>query len=193
MKITNQTHYQTRDLRKVLTRALKAVGCKGTHLTVTFVYAQRHGYVTGNASLGRLFSGKILEGRRMRLRLPFVEQTLRLEDLCWVAMHEAQHIIGIEHRDMTSAMRSTHKQPLPAWAEGLEVRIKEVRPRKPRQQRLAEVVDLRAKRAQSNLDKWLKTEKHATVMRKKWAKKVKYYENRTAAKQRDTNPNKETM
>lgn len=191
MKVVNKTHYETRDLGKIIRRACKAVGCKGKNLTVTVVYAQRHGYVTGRAQLGKVIAGKLYEGYWMRLRLPFEPAKLRLADLCWVAMHEAQHLIGIRHPDMTTAMRECHTQPLPKWAEGMEVRVKPQPVTEPvspeeRQNRAREAVqkaaDKREARARTNLDKWVKAEKHAAVMRKKWAKKVAYYDRKAAAK-----------
>jgi hypothetical protein len=201
VKIVNKTHYETRDLGKVIRRACKAVGCKGKNLTVTVVYAHRHGYVTGRAQLGKVRYGKLYEGTWMRLRLPFEPAKLRLADLCWVAMHEAQHTIGVDHRGMSTAMMECHTQPLPTWAEGMQVRVKPEPVKDPcsveERQNLArsavqKAAAQREARARANLDKWLRAEKHAAVMRKKWAKKVAYYDRKAAAKKCDTNPNKES-
>lgn len=201
MKLKNETKYRSDDLRKLLRLALKAVGVKGKKLTVTVGYAQRHGHVTGYAFYGHQQAykdddgltrhGPLTEGSRMRLKLPADPARLDLAELCWVAMHEAQHLLNIRHGEMTPAMRKCYKQPLPAWADGLQVRTVEPEATVPmtpeqRQERARTAVEkaaaLREARARAAHDKWLKAEKHAATMRRKWAKKVRYYDQRAAAK-----------
>jgi hypothetical protein len=184
IKIDNRTHHDTAMLRALLRRCFAAVGIpnKRRHGAVAtlasreiVVEVRRHlsgnpEYTSGRAVLGR---SPIRHGRWMKLGLPRV---VSYRQLTWLMTHEALHLVGIEHKDMTRAQMNCTRTPewaLPEPCELVHEREK-VAASKPAPE--AKLAHAREKLAQA-----LTRERRATTFRKKWALKVKIWERKVGA------------
>jgi hypothetical protein len=190
MKLTNTSPYCDEDVRAWVMEALKSQGAKTTGVRVK-VTGSSYG-MRGRATLGhhQQFKdaegmtryGKLYQGKWMLIRLTAKAHD-RLSDVAWLMMHEVQHLVGVGHKDMTPAMRKCWGQPMPVWAEGLELRLKDAPVKRSREQVLVDLtakrealVARRAAKAREAYEYALRKEKAARRIRQKWEAKVKYYE-----------------
>src|SRR5688572_23259554 len=143
MKITNKTHYDTRDLRKLFARGLKEKRASKDKV-ITVIYS-RSGQHTGCAHLGKrvVFGTKIaetaqgdrirvpaictVEARTIRMHLPRDPSYVDVKKVAQVFLHEVEHTQGFEHNDMAECFN----YPV-LWADGLQIRVRPTPIKKPR-------------------------------------------------------------
>src|SRR5271169_4624424 len=121
MKLENKTKYDSADIRPLVLAGLKAVGVPSVRVKVRIVY-NRHrdsGWHGGRATLGQSSKQttyspdgeKLTEkhvtrhGRWMTLSLPRDESKIDVPEFARTIIHEALHLKGINHGDMTNAQR----------------------------------------------------------------------------------------
>lgn len=128
MRITNDTLYDTRDLRRIFARALKEQDIQPAAsklLRIRVVYARKgaHGRgVTGWAYYGSSCSS-IGTGMRIRIQ-PAWHGPVDPRSVAAVAMHEAAHLRGIKHRRMGPALLYC-RESIAEWAAGWALRFRE--------------------------------------------------------------------
>lgn len=192
MKLVNRTAYRDDDLRAFLLAGLRAMDSSGRHKTVRVVYTRpgerrrAHAeetenfegvtYVSGEAQYGL---NRRREGREATMRLPKPPLALDLRAFARVWEHEIGHLQGLRHGDMSTAMRTCSGE-LPAWAEGLAVRLAEPPAPPSREERLAQLVAEREHHAREMLAKWEARAKRAKAAVKRWAERVRGFERRRA-------------
>lgn len=244
LKIENQTHYETNDLRAFFLAGLLHLGCT-QEKKITVKYALRAFGIWGQAQLGMWMASSVAvfsENKKVRreisthkrlsegygilitipkskretivTRSPTVIETVQrdgkeplevptatitrrkvftpwvelppelLLELAQVFEHEVEHTLGFKHADM--CCWSTLK---PTWHEGLKVRVKALPEKKPRADRMTELVTKREEHAREMATKWAKKAQILKSQVKKansrcafWLRTVKYYEKKMAAK-----------
>ncbi len=166
IKLTNKTQYRDDDLRSIVHGACDAAGARTKKLELTVVYS-RGSYVSGYASYPRLNGSG-----RMRLRIPRPGCEILGGTVAQVCVHEAMHLAGARHRDMTEEQRYCRMATL--WSNGLQLRVKELKPMvklEPKLQRAAARAD-RLGHAQAMLAKAQTRSKRAATIEKKWKRRV---------------------
>jgi len=168
MIVKNQTHWQTRDLKRVFCETLRRnskiegklrmrMG-RQISIFVEVVYSRRS--YSGWAQYG---------GIAMHLRV--LRDELNGAELACLFEHELEHIRGYRHRSMSRAWQSERF----AWATNAEkfpFRRKEMKPVKPK-------ADTQLKRYANVLKKVAEKEralKRLQRLLKKWRQKQRYYE-----------------
>lgn len=160
MKIVldNRTQYRDEDLRAIVRGACRAAGVAAKEVRLTVVNARLIGRISGRASLPSRRSALIWGS--MRLRLP---KGATVQRIAQVALHEAMHLAGVAHRDMTKEQFEC-KMPVP-WATELQLREREAlsyeeltphrrQARLEHAQRMFAKAETRVKRAQTIAKKW---------------------------------------
>ena len=184
IKLTNKTQYRDDDLRAIVKAACAQVGVAAKEVRLTVVPTRKHLSVSGRATLPRSRSSLIWG--RMLLRVPHEEKILarraeeqRCRSEVWclqkplptrvaqVALHEAMHLAGVQHRDMTEEQFDcTMAVP---WADGLHLRFKE---EAPAEERKVAAAASRLEHAQAMLTKAQTRAKRADTILKKWKRRV---------------------
>lgn len=107
-----------------------------------------------------------------------------LLELAQVFEHEVEHTLGFAHADMCC-----WSELKPTWHEGLKVLVKVQPEKKPRAERMTELVTKREEHAREMATKWAKKAQALKSKVKKansrcafWLRTVKYYEKKMAAK-----------
>lgn len=162
MRIRNETHWNTEDLRKLFAAGFKAEGVKHKRYLVRVKYARQQRWCSGMAGL---------YSRWMHLRIP--KSNVPLVDLARVFVHELGHCLGLQHKEMANC-RSIDVP----WAGGIQVRKAEVKPVAPKPK--VDVKLVRFEKAQKMLAKHQAKLQREEKLVKKWRAKVKYYEKRFA-------------
>jgi len=93
-----------------------------------------------------------------------------ITEVCQVALHEAMHLAGVRHKDMTEE-QCYCSMPVP-WAADLQLRIKETPVEVPREERVAAARADRLGHAQAMLAKAITRSKRAVTIEKKWKRRV---------------------
>jgi len=132
LRITNDTGYDTRAIRKIVVRALKAV-CLPVRGAVRIAYSAgsfgdfgdaryRHHGEAVMGSTHRREDGSFVtyQGLTMVLTLPRKPEEADVGYFARVALHEALHWKGVDHKDMTENQLHC-AGPLPEWAEGISL------------------------------------------------------------------------
>jgi hypothetical protein len=178
--LTNKTHYLSADLRAIVRKACDLAGVSKTaQIICTVLPGKLH--VRGRATVPRARS--TLGCGKFRLSIPTYDQwepgrhgerarTLldHKIEVCQVALHEAMHLAGARHKDMTDEQRYC-KMPVP-WAEDLHLRAKgSPVPEQPEEHLAAARAD-RLEHAQAMLAKARTRTKRATTIEKKWKRRV---------------------
>lgn len=180
IKIDNRTHHDTAMLRALLRRCFVAVGIPnkrrpGFPSRQIVVEVRRHlsdnpEYTSGRAVLG---SSPIRHGRWMKLGLPRV---VSYRQLTWLMTHEALHLVGIEHKDMTRAQMNCTRTPdwaLPEPCELVQERDKVAASKPAPEAKLAH--------ARERLAAAVTRERRAVTWRKKWERIVKIWDRKVGA------------
>lgn len=173
IELKNETAFREDDLRALLRRCLKAVGynTKSVHSLKFEVVSPHTRGVSGVATIGR---SPRYPAAWIKVRIPSRD---RWSDDTWrrivaVTVHECQHLVGAQHKDMTEAQYEC-TLPLPAWAHGLHLRLKEAIPQPPREERKAAARAENLEHAQAMLKRATTRVKRATTIERKWQRRVK--------------------
>lgn len=160
----NRTQYREDDLRAIVIGACKAAGVGAQVLTV-FVSSARRGRVSGWAYFP---AHRTQRSNSMKIRIPAVHETT-VEKVAQVMLHEAMHLRGARHADMTEEQLRCC-MPVP-WATGLLLRLKDAPvvacagKKASRAERLEHAQRMLA-RARTRL-------KRASTIESKWSRRVK--------------------
>ena len=191
MKVTNETSWQTSDLKKIFIECCKTKLDSWKNLKVEVTYS-RSRWIHGRASYG---GGLYDNGGRIKIFLPrnpvdkeFIDTRWKWTEpkpyaylnfkrmLAWVFMHELFHTLSKRHREMRGNYyykwkSYVHDPEKMSWADNLLLRQKEVKTKpKPNLQmiRYEHVLEtLKTKKSQL---------KRLQNQIKKWNDKRKYYE-----------------
>ena len=171
MKIKNETHWRTKDLRAFATRVAR-LELKPDHAkryTVHVNYGGRgescsgHAYCNSNACYVHVSSVSI-----DRI------------DFAYVLAHEMAHSRGLRHKDINGLSRydrvGKYRERY-AWADNLPLEKKIAKPKKT----TAEKADLKIVNCFEKINTWGTKAKRANNAIRKWKRKLKYYEKRKAA------------
>lgn len=177
LRLENNTKWSTRDLRKFFLRGMKDRGMD--HLHVTVDYARSNDGVHGSAYLNSVFLRMKLPGPKwVRVATKHNKPLIDMKKFAQVFMHEMDHCLGLRHKDMADWWKFE-----PTWQEGLEIKwtgdtVVEKKTSEQKQAARTATVETRAQHALAMLKKADTRLKQATTIQKKWAKKVKYYQDR---------------
>lgn len=175
MKIRNNSQYLTRDLRRIITFALKCWWYRVDQERNSFqrtalqslrvdVYNRKNGPCTA-----------VLNGYSLNLNLWYKDLTTdqSKKELAWVIRHEIEHLNGKNHKDMRKSYWAHWPKEYTRedWIFNFPLRLKEVKP-KP----IVDVQELRFNKATVYFQKWQKRVKFALSRMKKYQKQVKRYE-----------------
>lgn len=179
--LRNSTNFRDDDLRKLISRTLTHVGYNrkmGVDLRVQVSSSRGRALASGRASLGdRKFRQ---HGTWMKLVLP---PRGLWDDDSWrrivaVTVHECMHLVGSDHKDMTEGQYYC-TLPLPAWAEGLQLREVEVAPKPSRAERTAaaradslKIAEARLADAERRAKQYATQLKRSKTLATKWRRRV---------------------
>jgi hypothetical protein len=168
MKIINHTHYETKDLRRIIQRCAETTleVAKRKHVVVTVIHARQQRGASGCAHIG---------GRLATIRI--TRDDPRAATFAHVAVHEFRHLNGWTHAQMKARYSHEDVEVRYAWANEMGIRVKQPKP-KPT---AVEKVDANLVYAQKMLQRAATRLKRAQTLAKKWHYKVRYYERRMAA------------
>ena len=174
IRLTNETKYPARALRKLLRHALDKQGWpeaafepgshekpRGMDITVTYRGVKDNSvsgeaYLGGNTIVLRVSGGRFL-----------------VDDFIRVAMHEIGHCQGQKHDEMASAWdMEIPDRPDVGQVENGRAYLTEKEPKKTKD----DIVHKRYERAKELLSEWETKLKTAKTKRKKYADRVAYYE-----------------
>lgn len=178
MKLVNKTHYRSDDLRKFFRAGLIALGAETTK-NITVTYSKRSSdRIWGRASYG----GPDRQGRNMTMCLGKDASSWSLIRFAWVFEHEVYHTLGLRHSDMNEDTHWCRGDVLPTWAEGLQIRLRPsvTKPKQPREEKLARLIEQRQQKAWERLQEIESKLRRYLKLKKKWAAKLKRYEKRAA-------------
>jgi len=173
VRITNRTHWSTKDIgtliRRVAQDELNTGQLKTARITIKYQRGDR-------GALGWCFYGTMRNPCVvMRLMLPRPGSPLDLVLLAQVIAHELGHAKGIRHRDMKNTRYGYIDgwRERYAWATAFPIREQVVKPKPDR-------VVVRASRCEAMVAKYrTKVKRDQTILRK-WTRKLRYYELRQA-------------
>lgn len=171
MKITNTTHWRTDHLRAILQKAadLELEPFQRKQLVVRIIYSRRAGRVSGHARLGNPKARWM--ALPVTLRIP--KDRVDPRAFAWLACHEFAHSRGMQHRNMPAWYRwGGLGHPRYAFAEGLPIEWPQPKAKPAKDQVLAG----KLAHAQAMLKAADTRLKRATTIRRKWAKRVAYYQ-----------------
>jgi len=155
LRVINETHWHTWDLRKFILAGLRERGCESRDFTATIKYARSRTLINGEAELGSPF---------VTLWLP--RGRLNYLDLAQTLLHEIDHTLGLDHDVMISYAEDikTH------FHYGLNIRKKKPPVFKSGSMGKRELV------ARTKLAEWTKKYKLAKTTYQKYKKRVSYYD-----------------
>ena len=119
LQVLNETGYDTRAIRRLIVRALRAQGMRVVG-AVRVVYTGGRGH-HGCATVGRSAS---MPGLNMSLSLPRDPAQLDVGKFARVIRHEVMHWRGVRHADMTDDQNYC-RGACPEWAEGVVIAHRE--------------------------------------------------------------------
>ncbi len=167
IKIRNNTHWSTRDLRRFITRCAKQEGIKTAYMTIVYNRCIDV-WVSGNASC---------PGWNVKIKLP--SYSVDQIDLAHTIAHEFAHNRGVTHRQMTGDpyyRRVGRWREIYAWAQDLP--LTKISPKA----KARPSVDAKLAHAQAMLARATSRIKRASTILRKWKLKVRYYERAALAK-----------
>jgi hypothetical protein len=173
MKITNTTHWQTKDIARLIHRVAKDELDAG-QLKHAYVKI-RTGRYSGCCSYGTPLQPRV----RMTLRLPHVGQVDPI-GFAFIIAHELGHAKGLRH---VPDMRNPRYSRIGDWRERYAYAVDYPIRRKPEQRRATGAVlfETRHDRALVMARRWKTKVKRDATLLKRWERRVRYYENKIAA------------
>lgn len=173
LKLVNETHYRTRDLRSFFITGLNALAHGNwSYKYIEVVYGKRGG-VWGCAWLPT----GLHPASSMRFAIPKDPEKLSLGSLARVLRHEFAHNLGLRHGEMDYDLKYC-SGPDPEWIEGLQVRVKEKKAR-PK----VDLVEKRHERVLELITKWQRRKKTVETRLRKLRRQDAYYRKAVAARQ----------
>lgn len=177
--LTNKTKYRDDDLRKIMREACAHAGVAAKEVRFRIHPGKLH--IRGRATLASRRSSLIWgtctmsippfdlwgpgrHGERERTESKWVTE------VCQVALHEAMHLAGVRHKDMTEEQLYC-QMPVP-WAADLQLRTKEEPVTVSREERTAAARADRLEHAQAMLAKAVTRSKRAKTIETKWKRRV---------------------
>jgi hypothetical protein len=158
LQIVNDTGYDTRAIRSLMIRALRAQGMR-VRGAVRIAYSSQELGHHGCAALG---DSVHVTGLNMALSVPRDPAKFSVREFALVMRHEAMHWRGVLHGDMSDDQRYCRGE-LPEWAEGIvvahrteappsadEIRVKKVA----HAQTMLKRAETRLRRAETFVKKW---------------------------------------
>lgn len=176
MKILNETAWRTDQLRALIQRVAEdeLSSQQRKILRVTINYKRRYTNMMGSACIGTPFHQQL----SMTLLLPRTSANFDRVAYALTIAHEMAHCRGWQHRQMTGN-RYDWK---PGWQERYAYVADYPIERAPAVKNINPGDDVKHLHAVKMVKQWTsKTKKAATIL-KKWARKVRYYEKKMAAK-----------
>jgi len=175
LKITNNTHFQTKDLKKVMKECMKHEGINKCGCAVNYSKSGRiHGYAYLNSTTVIMFIPKTKlvaiagsDGTTVQRRENFTFTQGAVERFAQIFTHELHHNLGLHHKEMKPSWKINCE-----WAKGYPIFIKEDKP-KPKRNLKKE----RYEKALTKVKQYQTRLKKTNTILKKWQKKVRYYEN----------------
>lgn len=181
INLTNKTAYRDDDLRTIVKEACKQAGVSPDAKRLRLVISPGKLHIRGRATVPpsrrQLLAGYMLlkippfkfwgpgrHGERARTEREWITE------ICRVALHEAMHLAGVRHRDMTEEQYHC-RMPVP-WADAIQLRAKEEPDVVPREERLASARADRLEHAQAMFAKAGTRRKRAITIEKKWKRRV---------------------
>ncbi|MGH7165483.1 MAG: hypothetical protein ACREIS_08180 [Nitrospiraceae bacterium] len=181
MKIDNQTRYATGPLRELVRRVAEVELDPEKRRRMTVHFQETRG-VSKDGALGRCALG----GDHPRIFLPKDARRLRPNVLASTLAHEFAHARGMTHSDMRGDPRySWHSCAGVQWDQVVEARryIAGLEfTMKPRATVMRPTDELKLQGAAAHLKAWDARRRRAETGIKKWRAKVRYYEQKIAAK-----------
>lgn len=172
MKIVNQTHWRTDQIRAIVARVAQDELEVETRkrLVVTVVYRRRSrstSHAGGHATVGEK---GVWAGSRMTLSLPSI--TPDPIAVAKVTAHEMAHLRGLRHREMRCARYSYQVEgwrEFYAWAAAYTIERKAPPPKPTVTERQQRKLD----HARGMLVRWERASKRATTKVKRWRGRVR--------------------
>ncbi len=170
IQLTNKTQFRDDDLLAIMRAACESAGVALKILKLT-VSVSRSDRVSGFAYYPRGPRG-FTTMLRAALRIPGPKHLTAdtVTRVARVALHEAMHLAGARHKDMTEEQRYC-RMPVP-WSADLQLRVKDAPPVVPREERMAAARGDRLEHAQKMLAKAQTRLKRASTIEKKWKRRV---------------------
>jgi len=156
LKVRNNTHYLTRDLKKIFSEVLKREGEEELKRRL-IVYVEHKKHRAGGVSGCAPYNGNYI-------RLFLAKNGITSKDVAAIFVHELRHVQGFTHKEM----RYWEPQK---WAKDYPLRIKEQKP-KPKQ----DIQLVRYERVLKHIKEKERRLKRLKTCLQKWYKKKKYYE-----------------
>ena len=117
MKIVNRSHYNTRDLTRLLKKACEAMACRDDKVFVILPSKAR--YTRGCAEVGPSpYGGRESTGVAIEIASP---SRFSFRKFGRIVQHELLHTLGIEHEYMTREEYWSFG-PMPDWCMGERLR-----------------------------------------------------------------------
>ena len=170
MKIINETHWRTDQLRAIIARTAtdELDSSDRRRLLVTVAYGAKSSGVSGRAACG---------GPWVKLFVSRVE--IDRVSLAHTTRHELAHFRGLRHPAMRGSRRYSYVEgwrALDAWADEMPLEVKPAAPRPTADERRA----LKLTRAKDSLARWERRLKVAHGRVRRWRGRVRDYERYTA-------------
>lgn len=181
--IKNETDYSTRDLRKLVLRAIKAEAdfpkdWKWDRYVVRIAYSRRagisgYGYYNSRNFCLKLPRPKMLVLRVNQQQYPYELSPESITRLAQVAIHEIGHNLGLRHAEMIDSSKIDV-----SWAAGLRVQLnmKPAQARIPGQDKRRQNAEKREAKARAHVDRLEREIKRKQKLLRKWKNKVRYYD-----------------
>lgn len=179
MKINNSTHWNTRQLKRLILAVAKEE--MDAEYLKSYLVTAKYRHFHDRGALGRATYGIPRNpGRRMTLYLP--KPGREFDPVLWahVVAHEFAHSRGIRHSQMRGSKRYSYVSGWRehyAWAKDYVVA-----PKAPRVVQIISKQEERYQRVIANLKRWQTKLKRAQNAIKKLTRQQKYYERAMAAK-----------
>ncbi len=176
----NRTHWSTKDLRLLVSKALKAEGMwsQGGYYYIRIVYSRGRN-VGGWASLNHQYVTLALTKKVRSLKHPdgaIVDELPKgvVEDAARTLIHEIAHNRGLRHAEMADMGDYDI-----SWATGLRIR-RRVENKATGPEHRAAHVERKIKEIEAKLGQLKSNEKRLKTRLKAWQKKRRYYQKRWA-------------
>lgn len=177
MKVINETKYDTRYLRSLFLKCEKYI------FKTYLVHGEnsRRRVTVKHTKSDRVRGYAWYHSASMVLKLPRptatryghkYENHVNARSVARVYLHEIGHNIGLRHDQMGCISNIDV-----SWCPNEIIPQKTERPAKPK----PNIIELRAAKAQAKLEEWTKKLNRAKTYVKKYQRKVKYYQKKTAA------------